>query len=138
MIYTAALRAALVGSVNFASDTFYALLLGPAYTPSAAHDFRSDITAEISGGGYTAGGRPVPVTVLAADPDNARVDVQIGPVDWTALTANDVRHMVVYKRRGGSATLDEVIFCRDFGSDESLVSGTLTVEAVTLRIQAAA
>jgi hypothetical protein len=38
------------------SDTFKAMLVTSAYTYSSAHDFQNDITNEVTGTGYTAGG----------------------------------------------------------------------------------
>jgi hypothetical protein len=45
------------GSINFASDTIKAALVTSSYTPDfTAHDFFDDVTNEVTGTGYTAGG----------------------------------------------------------------------------------
>ena len=135
LVYTPVIRAALVGSVNFSSDTFYALLTTSTYVPNKdTHDFRNDVTNEITGTGYTAGGKVITVTVAAVDTTNDDVEVTFGPVDWTTLTASGVRQMVVYKNRGGASSADELVYCHDFGTDTSVTAGTLTVEATVVRV----
>lgn len=133
-IFTSSLRAALVGNINYASDTFYAMLVTSAYTPNKdTHDFRNDVTNEITGTGYTAGGKAITAVVQAVDATNDDVEITFGPVEWTSLTASGVRQIVVYKRRGGASSADELIYCQDFDTDASVISGTLTVEATALR-----
>jgi hypothetical protein len=119
---------------NFATDDFFAMLTTADYVPDTdAHAFRSDVTDEISGTGYSEGGKTIPVSIEAIDAGNDRMDITIGPVSWTGLTADGVRRMVVYKRRGGPPSSDELVFCLSFPSDVNLVSATLTVNASILR-----
>ena len=133
-IFTAAIRAALTNTVNFGTDTFWAMLTTSAYAPNKdTHVFRSSVTNEITGSGYTAGGKVITCVVQAVDAANDDVELTFGPVDWASLTATGVRQIVVYKRRGGAAAADEIIYCQDFGADTNLTAGTLTVEATTVR-----
>jgi hypothetical protein len=130
VLYSTAIRHAVRGNVDFDTDTFYAMLVDSTYTPTSTHEFRSSISGEVSGTGYTAGGNVITASVGSIS--SGDFSVTFGPVEWTGLTASGIRAMVVYKRRGGSAAADEVIFCRDYGSDASVVSGTLTLEACTI------
>lgn len=134
VVFTPAIRFALTGAVNFGTDTFWAMLTTSAYVPNKdTHDFRNDVTNEITGTGYTAGGKAIPVVVQAVDTVGDDVEVTFGPVDWTGLTATGIRQIVIYKRRGGAAAADELIYCQDFDADTNVTAGTLTVEATTLR-----
>jgi hypothetical protein len=55
--YDQALASLVAGGVNIASDTLKAMITTSAYTPDPqAHNFKSDVTNEASGTGYTAGG----------------------------------------------------------------------------------
>ena len=135
LIYTSVLRAALTGSVNFGSDTFWAMLTTSAYTPNKdTHDFRNDVTDEITGTGYTADGKVIAATVAAVDTANDDVEISFGPVQWTGLSATGIRQMVVYKRRGGAASADELVYCHDFDVDTTVTAGTLDVEATVIRL----
>lgn len=45
--------------IDFDSDTIKAMLVTSSYAFSAAHDYKDDITNEVTGTGYTAGGTTV-------------------------------------------------------------------------------
>lgn len=134
LIFNKALEAWARGSIDFDTDTFKWMLTTSAYTEDKdAHDFRNDITNEVTGTGYTAGGATSTVSVNL-DTVNDRVDITLGGVSWTTSTIT-ARKAVLYKSRGGASTADEVIVVNDFGSDVSTTAGTFTLNASTLRIQ---
>lgn len=133
-IYLPALTALAKGKFDFSSDTFKVMLVTDAYTPDFdAHDFRNDVTNEVSGTGYTAGGAGVTVSVSAPDTGNDRQDVSLGGAAWPGATIT-ARGAVYYKSRGGAATADEIIAYVDFGGDVSATAGTFTLTASTLRL----
>ena len=50
--------------LGFTSDTFKVMLTTSSYTEDKdAHDFRNDVTNEVTGTGYTAGGNTATVSV---------------------------------------------------------------------------
>lgn len=68
--YKEGLANVLAAGVNFASDTLKIALLTSSYAFSDAHDFFDDLTNEVVGTGYTAGGATlasVTVTATAAN-----------------------------------------------------------------------
>lgn len=135
LIYNSAVRAIATGAIDFDTDTFWAILTTSAYTENKdTHDFRDDVTGEVTGTGYTAGGQAITVSVAAVDTANDRVVVTFNAVSWPASTIT-ARKMVVYKRRGGAAAADELVFVNDFGTDQISVNGTLTVNASTITFQ---
>lgn len=122
------------GSIDFDTDTFKVLLTIVTYAENKdTHDFRDDVTNEVVGTGYTAGGNTVTVTVTI-DTVNDRVDISLGGTTWTTSTIT-ARKAVYYKSRGGAATADELVAVNDFGADVSTTAGTFTLNASTLRIQ---
>ena len=54
--YNSMLRDTVTGAIDFDTDTFKVMLVGAGYTESRAHSKRSDVSSEVSGAGYTAGG----------------------------------------------------------------------------------
>ncbi len=105
-----------------ATDTYYVMLTSSAYTPDqAAHTKRSDVANEVSGTGYTAGGKPVAPT-FTKDTTGHRIVVNFPAVNWpdSAFTA---RRAVYYKRRGGAASADELVAVNDFGADVTTSNG---------------
>lgn len=121
------------GNIDFDTDTFRVMLTTSAYTEDKdAHDFRNDVTNEVSGTGYTAGGNVVTVTVTL-DTANDRLDITLGGTTWPTSTIT-ARKAVYYKARGGASSADELIAVNDFGADVISVAGTFTLNASTMRI----
>ena len=87
-----------------------------------AYDFRDDISNEITGPGYTAGGVAVTVTVGSVDTTNDRTPVTITNLapGWTTSTLSAVGGWL-YKVIGSAAT-DQLVGFVDF-------SGTVTSTA---------
>ncbi len=133
LIYNRALELWARGNIDFDTDTFKVMLTTSAYAENKdTHDFRDDVTNEVAGTGYTAGGNVATVTVTL-DTVNDRLDISLGGTTWPASTIT-ARKAVYYKSRGGAATADELVAVNDFGADVISSSGTFTLNASTLRI----
>jgi hypothetical protein len=134
MIFTSGLDDAFRALIDFDADTFAVALVTAAYTPNKdTHTRRSDISAEVVGTGYVAGGTTALVTVTK-DLTNDRIDVELGAVSWNPATIT-ARGAVYYKARGGAASDDELVAYIDFGTDVSSTAGEFALSASTLRIQ---
>jgi len=134
IIYNSFLDDVFRGNIYCDTDTFYVLLVTSSYTEDKdVHDKRDDVTNEVSGTGYTAGGGAATVTVTK-DTANDRIDVSLGSASWASSTIT-ARKAVYYKRRGGAASADELVAVNDFGSDVITTAGTFTLNASTVRIQ---
>jgi hypothetical protein len=134
LIYNSAIDDMARGAIDFDTNTFKAMLVASTYSPNKdTHDFRDDVTNEVTGTGYTAGGATSTVTVTK-DTANDRVTIQFGAVSWATSTIT-ARGCVYYKARGGAASVDEIVAYVDFGSDVSSSAGTFSVSASTLTLQ---
>lgn len=134
LIYNSAIDDMARGAIDFDTDTFKAILVTSAYTPSKdTHDKRDDVAGEVTGTGYTAGGTASVVTVTK-DIANDRVTIQFGAISWPSSTLT-ARGCVYYKSRGGAASADELVAYNDFGSDVSSSGGTFSVTASTITLQ---
>lgn len=134
-IYGSALNDIARSNVDLDTDTFYVMLTTSSYTEDFdTHNRRDDVTNEVSGTGYTAGGQSVTVTVNAYDTTNNRQEITLGGATWAASTIT-ARKAIYYKRRGGASSADEVIGVNDFGSDVTSTAGTFTLNSSTFRLQ---
>jgi len=134
LIYNSCVDYVCKGSIDFDTDTFKMMLVTDSYTPSKSHDFRNDVTNEVTGTGYTAGGNAATPTVTK-DNVNNRVDISWSITSWTSSTIT-ARAGVIYKSRGGASSADELVGYVDFGSDVSSSSGTFSVTITSpLRFQ---
>lgn len=131
LTFNSAVRDEAVGNIDFDTDTFYGMLVTSTYTPNKdTHTKRSDVTNEVTGAGYTAGGMAVSVSVAAVDTANDRVVITVASHNWPSSTIT-ARGCVYYKRRGGASSADELWFYDDFGADITSTDGTFTVAAST-------
>lgn len=131
LVYHSAVRDALVGNINYASDSFKMMLVTSSYTPDKdTHDKRNDVTNEVTGTGYTAGGAAITPTVAAVDGTNDDVEISWSAPSWPSATIT-ARYGVIYKARGGASSADELVACIDFGSDVSSTNGTFTATVST-------
>jgi hypothetical protein len=126
LIYNNTINHLADGDLNFRVDSFKCLLVTSAYAPNKdSHNFRDDVSGEVIGAGYTAGGNAVTATVTQ-DMATDRVDITFGSVSW-ASAAITARAAVIYKSRGGPASQDELVSYVDFGSDVSSSGATFMV-----------
>ncbi|MFN8996405.1 MAG: hypothetical protein ACK5X3_22435 [Pseudomonadota bacterium] len=124
----------LRGLIDVDSVTVRVMLTTSAYTENKdTHTKRSDVTNEVTGTGYTAGGVVSTVTVTK---DNAtdRVTISLGAVSWANATLT-ARKAVYYVARGGAASADELIAVNDFGSDVTATNATFSLSATTVPLQ---
>ncbi len=108
--------------IDLVNDTIKVMLCTSSYTPDQdAHEHKADVTNEITGAGYTAGGvalanKTVTYTgatnVLKFDADDAQ---------WTDSTLT-FRTAVIY-----DATTNDLIGYVDYGADKSSEAGTVTI-----------
>ena len=108
-IYNSCIEDLAKGAIDFDTDTFYVMMTTSDYSPSQAHAKRSDITNEVSGTGYTSGGQEIAVTVSRS---TGVTSLTFGTVTFSAPVSGftPVRG-IVYKRRAGAASADELVAC---------------------------
>ncbi len=127
------------GAIDLDTDTFKILLTTSTYTPNQdTHNFRDDVTNEVVGTGYTAGGATLAGVSVTYDTATNEVRISWTDPTWPSSTIT-ARTAVIYKSRGGAASADELLaYCTE-ASDITSTAGTFTVDlpAPTLKITAA-
>lgn len=126
LIYNTFLFDVLTGNIVMGADTFYMMLVTAAYTPNKdTHTRRSDVTNEVVGSGYVAGGQACTFTRTDSTPlDRTSYALSTEVWDPSTITA---RGAVVYKSRGGAPANDELVCYLDFGGDVISIAGAFTV-----------
>lgn len=123
LIYNSAKTGLLNGTLDLDTDDIKMMLVTSAYTPLASHANKSDVTNEVSGAGYTAGGQSLTnktVTLVGAE---GRFDAD--PVVWAASSIT-ARAAVLYKDTGVAGTSTLLAYL-DFVSDFTSVAADFTV-----------
>lgn len=120
-IYNAGKLTLLKGQVQPLADTLRAALVTGDYVADKdAHTFFADVSHEVSGTGYTAGGAALTGISLSQDNANDRAALLADNVVWpvSAFTAHAA---VLYKDTGNPATSPLLAYL-NFGGDHT-VSG---------------
>lgn len=103
-------------SSYFSGKTVKAMLVGSGWTfDKDAHDFRADVTAEVTGTGYTAGGITLTGVAVAQDTANDRVEIAADNADFGMLTVTGITQIVTYFSTGSAAT-DRILSVHTFAS----------------------
>ena len=115
-LYGAAALGLPQATFDFAADTFKIMLTTSGYTPDVdTHTYRADVTDEITGTGYSAGG--LVLTGFAWSYAGWVASLAVDTPVWTTATFT-ARVAVVYKDTGSGATSPLLCFV-DFGADRS-------------------
>jgi hypothetical protein len=114
------------GAIDMDTDAFKIMLVTSAYAPNKDTDLkRSNVTNEVVGAGYTAGGLATTCTVtkdLATD----QIKFSFSGATWPTSTIT-ARAAIIYKSRGGAATADELVTYGDFLADKTSSAGNFVV-----------
>ena len=134
LIYNSCIDDMARGAIDFDTDTFKVMLVTSTYTPNKdTHDKRDDVTNEVSGTGYTAGG-VASVCTVTKDTANDKVTLSFAAVSWATATIT-ARGAVYYKSRGGASSADELVAYVDFGGDVSSTAATFSLGSSTITLQ---
>lgn len=112
-------------NIDYLSDTIKAMLVTSSYAfDQNAHVFKSDVTNEVSGTGYSAGGVTLGSKTLAEASLVTTWDAADIVFSTVTLTA---RGCVIYDSTPGSDASRPCIWFIDFGADVSPSAGDLTI-----------
>lgn len=101
------------------SDTIKCMLTTSTYTPDQdAHDFKNDVTNEVSGTGYTATGTTLTTPVQAYTGATNVWNFDADDALWTTSTIT-ARIAVVYDSTPGTDATRPLISYVDFGGDQT-------------------
>lgn len=111
-----------------ASTSLKCMLCTSAYVPDQdLHDYKNDVTNEVTGTGYTAGG--VTLTNVVANYTGATNIFKLDADDaaWAGSTIT-ARYAVIYDNSPATDATRPLICYIDFGADVSSTAATFTVQ----------
>lgn len=115
------------GVIDFDTDTIKVALVTSAYTPDAdLHTFFDDITNEVVGTGYVAGGSTLTNAVVTVDTVNDWAEYNGDDVTWASASVT-ARGAIVYKDTGTPGTSPLICYI-DFGADKIATAGDFTIQ----------
>lgn len=125
-MYGNALLKALNKEVNYITDTIKVMLCTSAYTPNQdAHIYKSSITGEVTGTGYTAGGATLTNKTMTYDGATNTIKLDADDVVWASSTIT-ARYAVIYDDTGTDST-STLLGYIDFGEDKISSAGDFKI-----------
>lgn len=127
--------------MDLTADDIKMMLTTVTYVPDQdAHDFRNDVTNEVSGAGYTAGGASIAGKAISYDAASNEFRFVFSDQAWgPGATITGARVAVLYKNVGTAAT-DPLLGYAVLDGDLTVSNGTLTIDVdatTALKITAA-
>lgn len=132
-IYNSCVEDLANNNIDFGADTFKLMLVTSSYTADKdAHDRRNDVTNQVEGSGYTAGGATTTCSIVRDDDDDKLV-IAFSAVTWETATIT-ARGGVIYKSTGTAAD-DPLVGYIDFGGNVSSTAASFSVGISTITLQ---
>lgn len=114
--------------IDWDTDTIKCALTTSSYTPDQdAHDYFNDVTNEVSGTGYTAGGAALANKTVTYTGGTNKFMLDADDVSWTTATIT-ARTAVVYDASPASDATRPLICYQQSDGDISSTAGTFTVQ----------
>lgn len=113
--------------IDLDSDSLKVMLCTSAYTPNQdTHQYKSSITNEVTGTGYTATGQALASLVVAYTAGTNTINLDAADTVWTSSTIT-ARYAVVYDSTPGTDATRPLICYIDFGADVISSGGSFTI-----------
>lgn len=96
-VYGLFLQSLVEGRVNMTADPVWCMLVTSSYVFNQnTHKFKSVVTGELAGSGYTAGGQQVTITAPAYDSTTKLLTVPAGNLVWPSVTWTGATGAILY------------------------------------------
>lgn len=136
VIYGKALHSLLKADIDFDTATIKVMLVGTTYTAIAAetkrdsHNFRSDVTDEITGTNYSAGGATLSGVTITRDDTNNIYKITATNPQWAS--ASFTAYGAVFYVSTGNAATDILLSFADLGGAQTVTGATFTLDTTTV------
>lgn len=125
--YGLAMESLVNGLIDFDTDTIKVALCTSSYTPNQdTHNFFDDITNEVTGTGYTAGGATLASKTVTYTSGTNTLTLDCADPSWSSSTIT-ARYAVFYKSTGTASTSPLICYW-NFGADAVSTAATFTLQ----------
>lgn len=113
--------------IDFDTDVIKVMLCTSTYTPNQdTHQFKSSVTNEVTGTGYTAGGATLGTPTMTYTAGTNVLMFDGVDVSWASSTIT-ARYAVIYDSSPGTDATRPLIAYVDFGADVSSTAATFSI-----------
>lgn len=112
--------------IDLDTDVLKAMLCTSAYTPNQdTHQYKSSVTGEVAGTGYTAGGVALTGVTVVYDAPSNTLTLDADDPTWPASTIT-ARYVVVYDSTPATDATRPLLMYDDFTTDQISAAGAFT------------
>lgn len=123
--------------IDWDSDTIKCMLTTSSYVPNQdTHQYKSSVTNEVTGTGYSAGGTTLTGKTVGYTSGTKTLKLSADNPTWASLTVTGIRIAVFYVDTGSSAT-SPVLCYMDFESNFSPSAQAFSITLPSLGILSA-
>lgn len=125
--YGNAFLSAFNKEIDFNTDTIKVMLCTSAYVPNQdTHQYKSSVTNEVTGTGYTAGGATLANATITYTGGTNVLKLDGDDTTWPTSTIT-ARYAVIYDSTPATDATRPLIAYVDFGADVVSTGGTFTI-----------
>lgn len=126
-VYGSFLMKALNKEIDWDTDAFKIMLCTSSYTPDQdVHDYKNDITNEVSGTGYTATGAALASVTIGYTAGTNVIKLDAADVSW-ATSSITARYAVIYCSTPATDATRPLVCYIDFGADFTSSGGSFDI-----------
>lgn len=126
-MYGLAYKSAFNKEIDWDSDTIKVMLCTSSYTPDQdTHQYKSSVTNEVTGTGYTAGGATLTSCTFSYTSGTNTLMLDAADSSWPASTIT-ARYAVVYDSTPATDATRPLICYIDFGTNVSSSGGAFSI-----------
>jgi len=126
-LYGLALQSFANKEIDWDSDTIKVMLCTSTYSPNQdTHRYKSDVTNEVTGTGYTAGGATLTSPTFAYTAGTNTLTLDAADTSWPSSTIT-ARYAVIYDSTPSTDATRPLLAYVDFGADVSTTAGTFSI-----------
>ena len=126
-IYGSLVTKAFNKEVDYDTDVIKVMLCTSVYAPNQdTHVYKSDVTNEVTGTGYTATGSALTTKTVTYDAATNVTILDADDVTWAASTIT-ARYAVIYDASPATDATRPLLGYVDFGSDQASTAGNFTI-----------
>lgn len=111
--------------IDFEADSIKVMLCTSGYTPSKISQYKSGVTHEVAGTGYTERGQSLSSKTVTYNSDTNTVTFDAADVSW-ANSSITARYAVIYDDTGQDITSPLIAYI-DFGQDITSSAGSFII-----------
>jgi hypothetical protein len=126
-LYGLAVKSLANKEIDWDSDTIKVMLCTSTYTPDQdTHQYKSSVTNEVTGTGYTAGGATLGSVSVSYSGASNTFTIDGADVSWPASTIT-ARYAVIYDSTPATDATRPLLGYVDFGADVSSSGGSFDI-----------